>query len=240
MSDPVPYNPLDKWNLDASVAEAMLGRKPHHLAELRSFSGAGIYAIYYAGHFPAYQKLAEQNQGNDPATPIYVGKAIPAGGRKGSVSTGGTTTKALFSRLKEHAESIKATTNLRVEDFLCRYLVVDDRWIPLGESLLIAKFAPIWNRLIDGFGNHDPGKGRYNGMRPKWDVLHTGRGWAEKCQPRSETAAQIDREITAHLKVLNAPRSPHFYAEQTRARSVMTREDDAYRAQARSSDQCGR
>ena len=220
MSDPAPYNPLGKRNLGATVAEALLGRKPRGLKELKSFSGAGIYAIYYTGKFPAYQKLAEQNQGDSPVAPIYVGKAIPAGGRKGASSFTGTTTRALFGRLKEHAESIGATENLQVDDFLCRYLVVDDIWIPLGESLLIAKFAPVWNTLIDGFGNHDPGKGRYNGMRPKWDVLHEGRAWAERCQPRGETAPQIEREIKAHLNVLNAPMSPHFYVEQNRARYV--------------------
>nr|WP_296905928.1 Eco29kI family restriction endonuclease [Polaromonas sp.] len=30
--------------------------------------------------------------------------------------------------------------------------------------LLIANFAPIWNTLIDGFGNYDPGNGRYRRM----------------------------------------------------------------------------
>ncbi len=226
MSDPTPYNPLDKKNLGASVAEAMLGRKPHPLGGLRSFHGAGIYAIYYRGSFSAYGKIAEQNQDADPVAPIYVGKAIPAGGRKGSAAPEGTKSRALFGRLKEHAESISLCANLDIEDFLCRYLVVDDIWIPLGESLLIAKFAPVWNTLIDGFGNHDPGKGRYGGMRPKWDVLHPGRSWADKCQPRSETPAQIEREIKAHLAVLNAPMSPHFYVEQRRARYDVTLDQD--------------
>lgn len=227
MSDPTPYNPLDKKNLGASVAEALLGRKLHPLQDLPSFHGAGIYAIYYKGGFPAYHKLAEQNQGGEARAPIYVGKAIPAGGRKGSSAPEGTKTRALVGRLREHAESIAATKTLRIEDFLCRYLVVDDIWIPLGESLLIAKFAPIWNTLIDGFGNHDPGKGRYNGMCPKWDVLHPGRGWAEKCQARSETANQIEREIKAHLAVLNAPNSPHFYVEQVRARYGAKSQDES-------------
>lgn len=61
-----------------------------------------------------------------------------------------------FNRLCEHAESIRQTKNLSIEHFACRYLVVDDIWIPLGESLLI-EMSPIWNRLIDGFSNHDPG-----------------------------------------------------------------------------------
>jgi len=98
-----------------------------------------------------------------------------------------------------------------------RFLVVDDIWIPLGESLLIAKFTPIWNTLIDGFGNHDPGRGRYEGMRPRWDVLHPGRAWAEKCQPRKETAEQITREVRAHLEQAEPPKSTHFLVEQPRA-----------------------
>lgn len=226
MSDPVPYNPLDKRNLGASVAEALLGRKARPLKGLPSFYGAGIYAIYYSGAFPAYRRISEQNKGEAPIMPIYVGKAIPAGGRKGTVAPEGTKSRALLLRLREHAESVGATENLRLEDFLCRFLVVDDIWIPLGESLLIAKFAPIWNTLIDGFGNHDPGGGRYKGMRPKWDVLHPGRGWAEKCQPRLETAKQIAREIEAHLAVLNAPMSPHFYVEQARALYAVEPERD--------------
>ncbi|MBI2751156.1 MAG: Eco29kI family restriction endonuclease [Burkholderiales bacterium] len=225
MSDTVPYNPLDKKNLGASVAEALLGRKSHPLSGLPAFHGAGIYAIYYTGDFEAYQRLRDQNQGDDLIAPIYVGKAIPSGGRKGVFALEGTKNKALFNRLKEHAESITATGNLNIKDFQCRYLIVDDIWIPLGESLLIAKFAPIWNTLIDGFGNHNPGKGRHQGMRPRWDVLHTGRAWAEKCQPRLETAAQIAREVQSHLAALSMPKSPHFYVEQKRADYFVNRGD---------------
>lgn len=47
MSDPLPYNPLDKQNLGASVAEALLGRKVRPLGSITRFGGAGIYAIYY-------------------------------------------------------------------------------------------------------------------------------------------------------------------------------------------------
>lgn len=220
MSDPVPFNPLDKQNLGASVAEALLGRKPHPLANLPMFHGAGIYALYYGGDFAPYLSLSLRNSESDgnPIAPIYVGKAIPAGGRKGGALDRASKTKALWNRLNEHAESIAAASNLRIEDFQCRYLVVDDIWIPLGESLLIAKFTPIWNALIDGFGNHDPGKGRYNGMQPKWDVLHPGRAWALKCQPRPESAEQIAREAKDHLESILPPRSPHFLVEEARGR----------------------
>ena len=211
-----PYNPLDKKNLGASVAEALLSRHAVPLAELNSLDGAGIYAIYYTGDFAAYSALAARNRNNRFEAPIYVGKAVPQGARKGSGGLDATSTKALFKRLGEHGESIRAT-KLKPDDFQCRYLIVDDIWIPLGESLLIAKFAPIWNSIIDGFGNHDPGSGRYKGMRPRWDVLHPGRAWAKKCADRPESAETILAEVQEYLRSTPVPAHPHFYAEQTRA-----------------------
>lgn len=194
----IPFNPLDKKHLGESVGQAMLKRPIVPLADLSEFRGAGIYAIYYSGAFPAYEALSSLSaEKNWP--PIYVGKAVPPGARKGLVSTS-TKGSPLFKRLIEHKKSIEAAANLALEDFHCRFLVVDDIWIPLGESLLIAKFGPLWNQVIDGFGNHDPGAGRYNGLVPRWDVLHPGRAWAEKLKARAETALQIETEIINHLE----------------------------------------
>jgi hypothetical protein len=218
------FNPLDKKNLGASVAEALLARPAHLLTELSPFKGAGVYALYFHGDFPAYARLAQRNRSESPTAPIYVGKAVPDGRRKGKVRLDATvTTTALFRRLKEHASSIDAAKNLRVSDFTFRHLVVDDIWIPLGEALLIAKLGPIWNSLIDGFGNHDPGKGRYLGMCSRWDVLHPGREWAKKCEPRPETSAQIAAEVAAHLENDPGPSSPYLFAEQQRERYVVGR-----------------
>jgi hypothetical protein len=216
-SDATPYNPLDKVNLGASVAEALLGRKPRRLTDLPAFKGAGLYAIYYRGNLPVYARLSALNQGDDPQAPIYVGKAVPEGARKGGVGRSSGTTTALYRRLAEHADSIQASPTLKLDDFVCRSLVVDDIWIPLGEALLIAKFSPVWNTSIDGFGNHDPGRGRYQGMRPRWDVLHPGRAWAERCQPRSETAEQIESEVKARLQMSLPLAKPHFYLEEPAA-----------------------
>ena len=169
----VPFNPLDKRHLGQSVAKAMLRQKVCPMADLEVFHGAGIYAIYYTGGFEAYKPMAESNANGRFLAPLYVGKAVPPGSRKGGeleASPG----KVLFNRLSKHKQSIEHASNLNIAEFHCRYLIVDDIWIPLGESLLIAKFHPIWNKLIDGFGNNDPGKGRYTGMKPRWDVLHPG------------------------------------------------------------------
>ena len=195
----VPFNPLDKRHLGESVGQAMLRQPLLPLEDLTSFIGAGIYAIYYQGDFNAYAEIAKKNQKHDFIAPIYVGKAVPKGARKGGdLET--VPGKSLFNRLKQHRRSIEEAINLNLTDFYCRYLVADDIWIPLGESLLIAKFNPLWNKLVDGFGNHDPGRGRHAGLRPRWDVLHPGRSWAEKCQPREETADQIIIEIKEYLR----------------------------------------
>lgn len=195
-----PYNPLDKNNLGESVADALLRANPEPLGKLNSFVGAGIYAIYYFGKFVPYSLIANENKEDRFNLPIYVGKAVPPGARKGSAHLGDDPSTAMFARLREHGKSIEESNNLGLEDFFCRYLVIDDIWIPLGESLLIAKFSPLWNQFLDGFGNHDPGSGRYNQFRSRWDTFHSGRSWALKCRERPETAKQIGSEVKAFLR----------------------------------------
>jgi hypothetical protein len=197
MSNVLPFNPLDKQNLGSSVADALSRAERVPLAAVPPFAGCGVYALYYCGDFSAYSAVAKRGE---LQWPIYVGKAVPEGARKGGVLDPATSSKALYRRLQEHAQSIAATPSLRVQDFECRFLVVDDIWIPLGEALLIARHTPVWNSLVDGFGNHDPGKGRYQGLRPRWDVLHPGRAWALRCAERSETAATITREVETFLR----------------------------------------
>ncbi len=143
-----PYNPLDKRNLAESTANALLARPASRLPPTASFTGAGIYAIYYAGEFPAYAAIAARNRGGLFQTPIYVGRALPPGARKGRYGLGESPGKVLFQRLREHARSIQQAKNLKLEDFLCRYLVTDDIWIPLAEALLIERFKPVWNQGV--------------------------------------------------------------------------------------------
>lgn len=133
MGDTDPYNPAAPENLGLSVAEALLKNPVHPLGEVASFSGAGIYAIYYTGNFPAYSVIAKRNRDAKFGSPIYVGKAIPEGGRKGGKAAGEYKGSSLFRRLSEHADSIRAASStLDLGDFHCRYLVVHEVWIPRG------------------------------------------------------------------------------------------------------------
>lgn len=204
-----PYNPLDKLNLGKSVAEALLDQPSHPLASIPPFEGAGIYVIYYSGSYPLYAPLSKANT-PELRWPIYIGKAIPSGGRKGSNFQSAPTGNFLFKRLSQHRDSVRAASNLDVTDFIVRYLIVDDIWIPLGENLLISTFKPVWNAVLDGFGNHNPGSGRAAGMRPQWDMLHPGRSWATTLPSHSTSVHDIEARVKAYLAGNAPPRSAHM------------------------------
>jgi hypothetical protein len=189
------YNPLDKMNLGKSVAGALLDQTVVMLSDPAELRGAGVYAIYYTGSFPAYEPVAIQNWNNEFRQPIYVGKAIPKGGRKGGLTADMSKGTALRDRLRQHAASITQANNLDLNDFYYRYLVVDDIWIPLGENMLIETFQPVWNIVIDGFGNKDPGNRRATQHRSPWDVLHPGRYFAEKLATGGITPEDLTRKL---------------------------------------------
>ena len=192
------FNPLAMDSLAHSIVARMLEMDAVPLDDVPRFSGAGVYAIYYAGGFPAYSLLAEANH-TGTTWPIYVGKAVPSGGRKGvdvAVTSG---TRALAQRVRHHANSVRAAQNLDIADFRARWLVIEDIWIPLGESALLRRYRPVWNVIVDGFGNHDPGQGRINGLRSRWDTLHPGRPWASRYPARPEAPSEIEQEITQYL-----------------------------------------
>jgi Eco29kI restriction endonuclease len=194
-----PFNPLSKKNLGLSVADAMLSKPVEPLPPPKPFEGAGIYALYYLGDFSAYKPIADKNKNNKLTCPIYVGKAVPKGARKGGFGLDAKPGKVLYQRLCEHAKSIAKTRNLKPADFCCRYLTVDDIWIPLGESLLIETFSPLWNKILDGFGIHDPGSGRHKQKISSWDILHPGRSWTTKLTTGKPTQAILEM-IKTHFE----------------------------------------
>lgn len=70
------------------------------------------------------------------------------------------------------------------------------------EASLIKLNRPLWNSALDGFGNHDPGKGRYEQANSDWDVIHKGRPFAEKLKGTPTPIDRIMLNIKNHLDTL--------------------------------------
>jgi hypothetical protein len=91
---------------------------------------------------------------------------------------------------------------LDLSEFMRRFVIFEDEssdMISTIEAALIKLSQPLWNVALDGFGNHDPGRGRYEQAKSDWDVIHPGRIWAERCNgiPKAESiiTANIDRHL---------------------------------------------
>lgn len=74
----------------------------------------------------------------------------------------------------------------------------------LAWKILISMYSnPLWNSIIDGFGNHDPGKGRYNQAVSEWDFLHPGRVWVERLTGQKPVMKNILHKIKSYAETLN-------------------------------------
>jgi hypothetical protein len=203
ISTVIPFNPLEKRVLGASIAEVLLTTPVYPLSTSFPLRGPGVYAIYYTGiRFAPYAPLAQQNSSGRFVWPIYVGQALPSGGRRGIETADDD--PALRDRINKHRRSIgAATTDFSVEDFHYRALVMDDAFIRLAETSLLALYKPIWNNYVDGFGNNAPGGGREASKRSRWDTLHDGRIQAVVHADRDETRDQLMAEIFQELASTN-------------------------------------
>jgi len=203
---PRTYNPLDYDSISESMADALMAASVVPLQDVTKFYGNGVYALFYTGDYPAYKHLAEQNRREPGSLPIYIGKSAPSN-RKGDIDTKLVDTPdagtALFDRSQTHKKSIQAATNLEVSDFQIRLLVCSYMWVPMVETALIARFTPVWNSLLDGFGNHDPGGNRVGGKMSKWDTLHPGRDWVarRKLTPTISTS-ELQKIVSSELRTV--------------------------------------
>ncbi len=172
------------------------GTPVHRLPPPIKFTGTGVYALYYVGESPYYRELYKQNR-LEFSHPIYVGKAVSRGWRQ--ARTGNDSGNELYRRLCEHTQSIAQCRNLDLPDFHCRFMILENEsrnLIGTVEAALIRYYTPIWNCAVDGFGNHDPGRGRYNQARSDWDVLHPGRTWADHCCGEAHALPLIENKIS--------------------------------------------
>lgn len=188
------FDPSDPATAGRVVALTMVGQARHPLSAIPEFYGAGVYAIYYKGDYEHYRPLS----GTDH--PIYVGKADPASASaKDAVAQG----VKLSDRLREHAKSIrKATTTLNIEDFDCRFLIVQSGFQKSAEDYLINMFRPIWNsetKICFGLGKHGDSSDTRGNKRSPWDTLHPGRAWADASSENQKAPELIAEQIRQHL-----------------------------------------
>ena len=191
------FEAFDELMLD--IIRFFNGTPVHLLPPPESFGGAGVYALYYTGNSPYYTYLHNINRIGF-VQPIYVGKAVPKGWRKARSKE---PSNELYSRLGDHYSSIEQVTNLNVADFSCRFMIFEHTtvdMIGMVEAALIRQFNPIWNSCIDGFGNHDPGSGRYEQAKSDWDVLHPGRKWAAKLKGKCSTQEDTIKKALSYYE----------------------------------------
>ena len=182
------YDPLTYENLMHGLVFHFEGMAKTPLSGAhveRVQAGPGIYALFYSGAFKPYSSIS----GTDQA--VYVGKAVPPGRRKGGALD--IDSPALRNRIRKHAQSIECATNLKVEDFEFRALHTLPVWISTAEEAMIKHYRPAWNQCLDGFGNHDPGRGRVGSERSWWDTLHPGRSWAGRLRAVRTEGEAVER-----------------------------------------------
>lgn len=189
------FDPAHPAQIGRFVALAMLAQPRVPLEEVLRFYGSGIYALYYRGDFSLYRSLAKTEH------PIYVGKADP---KDTNAATAKSQGMGLHGRLSDHGRSIsKATTTIRMEDFECRYLIVQSGWQTAAEDYLINLFAPIWNsetKIVFGVGKHGDSADTRGNKRSPWDTLHPGRIWAgNKKLPDQKNIQVITAALKAHF-----------------------------------------
>lgn len=172
----------------------------HNLPPHELFEGVGVYALYLTNENTIYKQIGDLSS----KRPIYVGKAVPRGWRTARVSTL-PQGSVLYNRLREHSRSIIQVGNLDLDDFRCRFVILNDiesdLVVPV-EAELIRQYTPIWNTQLHGFGNHDPGSGRYNQSPSEWDTLHPGRSWASRLLGKPPSLDVIRRKIEEYLDTL--------------------------------------
>lgn len=196
----MPFDPLQVEHIGVTLAIALLEQPLVSLPPPNSFTDGGVYALYYTGSNTAYAGLGALNSAG-LVYPVYIGKAVRESAKQGFNPRASTKTP-LFSRLADHASSIRQATNtLDLADFKCRYLQLNDAYISLAESVLITTFRPPWNGM--GFGSKVVGGPRMAGKGSLWDALHPGRPG----RPLGTLAQQADahKKIAMCQKLLEAP-----------------------------------
>lgn len=174
------------------LALRLIQEERHPLSHLAPFYSSGVYALYYTGPLLPYTPISGSE------TPIYVGKADP---NKVSVQPIEQGTR-LHTRLAEHQRNIEKV-GLATEHFEYRYLPLGDGSQVSVEKVLIDFFKPVWNNeggCLSGFGKHGDSASTRANKRSSWDILHPGRTWAEKNEPK-RSHNEVLSDVAKHFEI---------------------------------------
>jgi Eco29kI restriction endonuclease len=182
------FDPRDPRIIGLFIGVALVAQERRQLGSVvQRFYGSGVYALYYDGDFEAYRPISGTEH------PIYVGKADPKNPHAELPHDQGA---QLFTRLSEHRKSISLAQNLNIDQFTCRFLVVQSGLQKAAEDYLINLFDPVWNDW--GLGKHgDKATTRAN-IRSPWDTLHPGRKWAGPSR-QGKSPDAIRQDIKVHF-----------------------------------------
>jgi len=187
------FDPAKPALMGRFVALGLIAQPRKQMAQIESFYGSGVYAIYYNGNFPEYRPIRKTE------TPIYVGKVDPATeAAREPIEQG----DRLSRRVREHSRNIQRASSLNINDFEYRGLVVQSGWQDAAENCLIRLFKPVWNSetgICYGLGKHGDDPQTRANMRSPWDTLHPGREWAARTLRDAKTPQRIKAELKEHF-----------------------------------------
>lgn len=167
-----------------------------------TFKGAGVYAIYCTATTGLYERYGNKVNRMGYNVPIYVGKAVPKGWRQSRIAGIENKDSTLRARLAKHARTICAARDLDIDDFACRFMIFSGDSVDMiaaVEAALISEYRPLWNTVIDGFGNNDPGGKRMDGEVPQWHIIHKGVDWALKMTGPRKSVAKVKKSIMDYM-----------------------------------------
>ncbi|MEV6203088.1 Eco29kI family restriction endonuclease [Streptomyces sp. NPDC051771] len=171
---------------------ALESAPPVPLASFPAAPVEGVYALYYVGSHSLYRPVSS----SACAVPIYVGKSLPSGKSRSGIVVRGSMNR----RLRTYLRLLEDVHDLDAQDFLVRYLPVDEIGTIGPERLLIGDHRPVWNIVAEGFGVHTQGSVRAaTTPRTFWDELHPGRPQAERQSDAKLSRAELQRARRQHF-----------------------------------------
>lgn len=147
------------------------GTPVHTMPPPEPFDGAGVYAIYCIARQGLYRKFGETINREEYAVPIYVGKAVPPGGRKNkTLSHNSFPALPLGKQLHVFSSLIRTSIGLQGQFALrcCSFPHGNKTVINAVHRYLLRRFHPVWNDFFQSCVTPEA-------LERKWCLAHSIR-----------------------------------------------------------------